>query len=113
MSVIAQKIREHRSKIEDRLLSIPEWGVETIVRPMTLDQRSEVFKLVRKDDLKAFVKAICFSCFKKDDRTSPMFDIEDRLVMEKEADTDVILRVGGEIINGAKTDLSSENMGES
>lgn len=110
MSSIANKIREHKNSLGDRKIAVPEWGIEFIVKPMNIETRTKIFQLVQQNDLKGFALAI--SLCARDESGKLIFDAEDRIVMEKEGDSAVICRVGGDIINGTESAITSNEMGE-
>lgn len=115
MSNIAERIRNHRQKIKDLEIQIPEWGDESgplkvWVGSPNLETRSEISKLAKDSDLKAFSFAVTKCC--KDEDGKRIFDIQDRLAMEKEGDPSVVIRVGSEIVNHFFADIDAEAMGE-
>jgi hypothetical protein len=102
MSAI-DKVTAHFDTFETAKVEVPEWEMTIYVEPMTLQQQSALLKKSKKtDDVGAAVEAILMLA--KDDQGNPLFTLEDKPVLMRKANPDVLGRVAAEILHAHDED---------
>lgn len=106
MAVI-DRIVEHFNAKGVKTIEVPEWGdgkkpLLVYVTPLTMTQKSKIFKKAHESDASLFVDLLIMKA--KDSEGNPLFTLADKPTLMRQADVDVIIRIGNEIL-GQPEDL--------
>jgi len=96
MSKISERIRAHAQAITRRKLTIPEWGIDCEIWPLTVEDRNMQMKVHQTDPYLSFLEVVVAAC--RDENGRRIFDPQDKLTMRKEADPSVVERVAIEVL---------------
>lgn len=110
MGALAKKIEAHRAALGTRSLHIPEIDTTIHVSPLTIPQRTEIYKLLKTDDLAGFIEAI-FLC-SHDGQGNKLFDLQDKKAMQYSGESGWIIRVGSWILEPFAAPITAADMGE-
>lgn len=110
MGALARKINQAFSARKSRIVSVPEWGVDIHVFPLTLGQLSRINE--EKDPIKRMVEVVLMRSRKEDGTL--LFDREDMEALVAEGvgsyGPDVVMRVCAQL--GAGDDVPDEAAAE-
>lgn len=103
MPVIDQVI-EHFNAKGVKVIEVPEWGdskkpLLIYASPLTMNQKTKIFKKAHESDASLFVDLLIMKA--KDGEGNLLFTLADKPTLMRQADVDVIIRVGNEILGGS------------
>lgn len=96
--------RKHFEAMETRSMPVPEWTPEGAAEPMrvywqplTLRERSTIYKHAKNDDMQALARAIIVAA--RDAQGDRLFTIEDLPVLMRQVDPAVVTRLASSILD--------------
>jgi hypothetical protein len=101
MSDVMARISAHFSALGKKRMEVPEWGgpdgpLVLFAEPMTVGDRSRVYRHAKNDSLEFLVRTIVLKA--KDAEGQPVFDVGDVHGLMTTADARVVERVANEIM---------------
>ena len=105
---VLERAKAHYEGQGRKSIEVEEWadddGKPTIIysKPMTLREKSKIYKGARKDDLAILVDAIILKAENKEGEK--LFGLEHKQALLRSVDADVVARIGADII-GSETDM--------
>jgi hypothetical protein len=102
MSVI-DRVKEHFESQGVKTINVAEWGEEgqplvIYSSPMSLNEKRNLFKGAKSDDLGVLVDAIMLKA--KDKDGNKIFKLDDKQTLLNNADPEVIAKIATEMLNG-------------
>jgi hypothetical protein len=99
MSDTLSRITAHFDSLGVREIAIPEWDLTIYCTPISVAERTRIYKGQRDDnDYETVVNILLVKAKDKDGK--PIFTIADKATLLQKADSGVVIRVAAEIMAG-------------
>ena len=90
-------VREHFTALGTRKIEVPEWKLTIYATPVTLAEKSRLYKKSRENDMELLVDVLIMKA--TDEKGEKLFNIDHRLTLLNKADSNVIARVANAILS--------------
>ena len=98
MSSAIDKIRSHFDSLAKRKIDVPEWDLVIHATPLTISERSQIYRgVVEGDDHTPLVRILMVKA--KDEIGDPLFSKADEPHLMNHADPAVVFRVASAILS--------------
>lgn len=105
MSDITDRIAAHFDSLGKRTITVPEWGLTFCTTPVTIAERSRIYKNNKGDnDFETVVQILIVKA--KDEAGVPLFTIADKPGLLNHTDSTVLVRVAAEIMANISPDAT-------
>ena len=91
-----EKIRAHFAALSRKEIPVPEWGLTVYATPVTLDDRSRIYKDADRSAVRNMAQILIVKAVDKDGK--PLFTQADLPALLKGADSDIVVRVAAQIM---------------
>ncbi len=108
MSEILSRITSHFESLGVREITVPEWDCMFYVTPVTVAERQRIYggKASGDNDFELLVRILIEKA--RDKAGNKVFTIADKAALMQKADSAVIVRVAGEILDGGNAPRAEE-----
>ena len=96
-------VREHFNNLGTKRIEIPEWKLVIFSSPMTLAEKSRVYKKSQNNDMDLLVDILIMKA--TDESGKKLFTIEHKPTFLNKADSNVVARVANEILADSSAKL--------
>lgn len=89
-------VREHFASLGTRKIEVPEWKLTIYATPVTLAEKSRLYKKSRENDMDLLVDLLVMKA--QNEKGEKLFTIEHKATLLNKADSNIIGRVANAIL---------------